>query len=212
VPAMAELDKLRLEYCFASPIVRHVWIDSAALNEELKRQILAHEGESRGQSKSNIGGWHSETGLLEWCGEAGKTLVGRMVELANRATAQLLLAQEVKPSEFGWTLQAWANVSRTADFNKTHTHPGATWSGTYYVDGGDSSGDAENSTLLQLFDPCQGRASSFFPGLLRPSIFVHPVPGLMILFPSYVPHTVFSHRGDRPRISIAFNLRKEPFP
>jgi hypothetical protein len=34
----------------------------------------------------------------------------------------------------------------------------------------------------------------------------------MILFPSYVPHAVPPHQGDRPRISIAFNLRKEPFP
>jgi hypothetical protein len=34
----------------------------------------------------------------------------------------------------------------------------------------------------------------------------------MILFPSYVPHDVLPHRGDCPRISIAFNVRKEPFP
>jgi uncharacterized protein (TIGR02466 family) len=209
---MSELDVVKLDYCFPSPVMRHVWADCAGLNKELRRHILAHERESRGQAKSNIGGWHSETGLLEWCGDAGKTLVGRMVEMANHATTEVMLAQGIKPTEFGWTLQAWANVSRTADFNKTHTHPGATWSGTYYVDAGDSSGDPEKSTLLQLFDPCQGRTSTFFPGLLRPSIFVHPVPGLMILFPSYIPHTVFSHRGDRARISIAFNLRKEPYP
>ena len=209
---MPELDNVKVEYCFPSPVMRHVWRDSAALNEELRRAVLAHETKSQGQSKSNIGGWHSETGLLEWCGEAGKTLVGRMVEMANSATTQVLMAQGVRPPDFGWTLQAWANVSRVADFNKTHTHPGATWSGTYYVDAGDSKGVDDESTLLQLFDPCQGRTATFFPGLLRPSIFVHPVPGLMILFPSYVPHTVFSHRGDRPRISIAFNLRKEPYP
>jgi len=34
----------------------------------------------------------------------------------------------------------------------------------------------------------------------------------MILFPSYVRHPVLPHRGDRPRISIAFNVRREPFP
>jgi hypothetical protein len=34
----------------------------------------------------------------------------------------------------------------------------------------------------------------------------------MVLFPSYVPHAVAPDQGDRPRISIAFNGRKEPFP
>ena len=42
--------------------------------------------------------------------------------------------------------------------------------------------------------------------------FVKPEPGLMVLFPSYLPHMVYVHQGKRPRISIAFNLRKEPFP
>ncbi len=34
----------------------------------------------------------------------------------------------------------------------------------------------------------------------------------MVLFPSYLPHMVVVHQGKRPRISIAFNLRKEPYP
>jgi hypothetical protein len=34
----------------------------------------------------------------------------------------------------------------------------------------------------------------------------------MVLFSSYVPHSVAPHEGERPRISIAFNVRKEPFP
>ena len=35
---------------------------------------------------------------------------------------------------------------------------------------------------------------------------------MMVLFPSYLPHAVLAHQGVRRRISIAFNLRKEPFP
>jgi hypothetical protein len=46
---------------------------------------------------------------------------------------------------------------------------------------------------------------------LEKAIRFRPDPGLMILFPSYVPHAVLPHRGDRERISIAFNVRKEPF-
>jgi hypothetical protein len=31
---------------------------------------------------------------------------------------------------------------------------------------------------------------------------------MMVLFPSYMPHMVFPHQGERQR----FNLCKEPFP
>jgi Putative 2OG-Fe(II) oxygenase len=34
----------------------------------------------------------------------------------------------------------------------------------------------------------------------------------MVLFPSYLPHTVFPHQGAGRRIPIAFNLRDKPFP
>ena len=66
-------------------------------------------------------------------------------------------------------------------------------------------GAAADKTLLR-------RATTFFPAFLPPGIFIRPEPGLMVLFPSYIPHMVFPHRGKRPRISIAFNFRKEPFP
>lgn len=209
---MSELENVRVDYCFPTPVICHIWADSTDLNKELRRIILAHERENPGPSKSNVGGWHSETGLLEWCGNAGKMLVERMGELADHATGQLLMAYGRQPAQFNWVYQAWANVSRAGDFNKTHTHPGATWSGTYYVDPGHAPGNADNSTPLQLIDPYLARDATFFPGLIRTSVFVHPVPGMMILFPSFVPHMVYAHRGERPRISIAFNLRKEPFP
>jgi Putative 2OG-Fe(II) oxygenase len=48
--------------------------------------------------------------------------------------------------------------------------------------------------------------------VLQANYLVQPAPGLTVLFPSYMPHMVFPHQGERERISIAFNLRKEPFP
>jgi uncharacterized protein (TIGR02466 family) len=110
-----------------------------------------------------------------------------------------------------WHLNAWANVNRMADFNQMHTHPGATWSGVYYVDHGEPDEDAEG-TAIHLFDPCASRTNIFFPELSCQAITFRPQPGLMILFPGYVPHTVLPHRGGRPRISIAFNVRRDPFP
>jgi uncharacterized protein (TIGR02466 family) len=209
---MTEPAGLKYTNLFGSPLVARVWEDAASLNDRLRASIFAHETATTGLIKTNAGGWHSETGHLEFCGDAGRQLVRHMYDLADEATRRVLTEYGHHPRPMRWTLQAWVNVNRSGDYNKVHTHPGSTWSGTYYVDPGDPPPDAENGTPIHFFDPCQGRANTFLPPFVSSSILVRPEPGLMILFPSYLPHTVLPHAGSRPRISIAFNLRKEPFP
>jgi uncharacterized protein (TIGR02466 family) len=204
---MSDFSKTRYTNVFATPLVTHRWEDGPDLNPLLRERILVHEAESGGIGKSNRGGWHSETGLLEFCGDPGQRLVRHMHELADEATRRLLAEhrQEIRPIR--WTLSAWANVNRSGDFNMMHVHPGASWSGTYYVDTGDPV-DPERGSSLHLLDPCQGRSLTMPPQVPN-SIFINPKPGLMVLFPSYVPHMVFPHNGNSARISIAFNLCRE---
>ena len=209
---MAELEKATFANLFASPMISHVWSDAAALNEELRTRILAHEKTTSGAAATNVGGWHSEPGQLEFCGEAGRRLVRHMYEMADEATRRVLDDCKLPSRKMRWTLHAWANVNRDGDFNRTHTHAGTTWSGTYYVDTGNPPPEDEFGTPIHFFDPCQGRANTFMPLTVPISILIRPEPGLMIMFPSYLPHMVYPHKGDRPRISIAFNLRREPFP
>ena len=208
---MPELAKARLTNLFATPLMVHVWSDAAELNEELRARICEHQQASTGENKTNIGGWHSETGQLEFCGDAGRRLIRHMYEMTDEATRRILAEFGHAPRPMRWTVHAWVNVNRPGDFNRVHTHPGATWSGTYYVDTGEPD-DPETGTPIQLLDPCQGRANLFLPPLVPSGFMQRPEPGMMILFPSYLPHMVFAHRGSRPRISIAFNACKEPFP
>ena len=208
---MPDFSNTRYANLFPTPLVTHVWEDGPELNPLLREHILAREAESRGVAKSNHGGWHSETGQLEFCGDPGRRLVAHMYELADEATRRVLAGERQDIPPIRWTLSAWVNVNRSGAFNKMHVHPGSTWSGTYYVDTGDPA-DSDTGTQLHLFDPCQGRSTTFLPQWVPASVFIHPKPGLMVLFPSYVPHMVFPHEGSGARISIAFNLRKEPFP
>jgi uncharacterized protein (TIGR02466 family) len=208
---MRELEKARFGSLFPSPILSHVWSDGPELNAELRERILEHARRHPGKELTNIGGWHSETGALEFCGTAGERLIRHMREMTEEATLRLFAEFSQPPRQISWTLSAWANVNRRGDYNQMHTHPGATWSGVYYVDHGESAPDAEG-TAIRLSDPCPPRTNIFFPELSASDVLFPPEPGLMILFPSYVPHAVLPHRGDRPRISVAFNVRKEPFP
>jgi uncharacterized protein (TIGR02466 family) len=208
---MRELEKARSGSLFASPLLAHMWADGPELNGPLRDSILEQARLNPGRDLSNYGGWHSEIGLLEFCGGAGERLIRHMLELVEEATSRLYAEFSRPRTPFNWVLSAWANVNRPGDFNVMHTHPGATWSGVYYVDHGESKPDAEG-TAIGLSDPNSARANLFFPDLSSSNVLFKPEPGLMILFPSYVPHAVPPHRGDRPRISIAFNVRKEPFP
>ncbi len=209
---MPDFSVATFTHLFPTPFMAFVWPDGAELNHELQSRILTHAAQTPGASKTNVGGWHSESGQLDFCGAAGRRLVRHMYEMADEATRRTLTEHGEAPRPVRWTLHAWANVNGPGGFNQVHTHPGATWSGTYYVDPGDPPGDLPGSTPLHFFDPCQGRANTFLPPLAPSSYLVRPEPGLMVLFPSYLPHMVFPHRGSRPRISIAFNLRREPFP
>ena len=207
---VAGLEQIKLANLFPTPFLAHTWPDAAQMNQELGAAILDYERDNPGERKSNIGGWHSPTGKLEFCGDAGRRLIRHMYEMTDEATRRVLAENGQPWRPIRWTLHAWANVNREGDFNRVHTHPGATWSGTYYVDTGEP--EAGDGTPIHLIDPCQGRANTFLPQLVNTTVLQRPEPGLMVLFPSYLPHMVFSHRGGKPRISIAFNMRKEPFP
>jgi uncharacterized protein (TIGR02466 family) len=201
----------RFENLFGSPVLSRVWSDASELNPSLRDAILGHRRQHPGRDLTNFGGWHSAPGTLEFCGDCGRRLVAHMREMIDEATARLFAEFGRAPQATNWIFSAWANVNRHGDFNETHTHPGATWSGVYYVDDGEND-PAAAGTAIHLYDPYPARTNIFFPELSASSITFRPHPGLMLLFPSYVPHAVPPHSGDRPRISVAFNVRRDPFP
>ncbi|HUE65583.1 MAG TPA: putative 2OG-Fe(II) oxygenase [Rhizomicrobium sp.] len=207
---MQDKTDIKFANLFASPLAARVLPDTEQLNQKLVSRIQAHEQDSPGESKTNVGGWHSETGQLEFCGDAGMELIRHIYAMTDEVTQRVLAENNQPWRPMRWTLHAWANVNRPGDFNRVHTHAGSTWSGTYYVDAGDP--DSDEGTPIHLLDPCQGRANTFLSGLVATTFLQRPQAGMLILFPSYVPHMVYAHRGGRPRISIAFNMRKEPYP
>jgi uncharacterized protein (TIGR02466 family) len=196
---------------FGTPVMEYLWPDAAELNPQLRQAIMEHARQHQGTKQTNAGGWHSPNGQLEFCGAAGERLIQHMYDMAAEATGRLYAQNGRAPEKVNWTVVAWANINRRGHYNTIHTHPSATWSGVYYVDRGETNPKTEG-TSIQLYDPNPARTNIFFPDVGSGSFRFRPEPGLMILFPSYVPHDVPPHQGDRPRISIAFNLRREPFP
>lgn len=209
---MPDASTASLELLFATPIMLHTWPDSEALNRTLSELILERERTTTSRSKSNIGGWQSAGDLAEWGGQAGQIVSERVLSMVDQATRQLFARFRVSAS-FAWKLSMWANVNRRGQYNKMHFHPGSTWSGTYYVDAGDPPPvDRPLSGHLGIVSPNHAASMSFFAGEIPHARDIRPESGLMILIPSYLQHTVYPYEGQRPRISIAFNVRKNPYP
>jgi uncharacterized protein (TIGR02466 family) len=116
-----------------------------------------------------------------------------------------------KAVRVNWKTNAWANINRRNHGNEFHTHPGAYWSGTYYVDDGGLGEDASLGGEFEMQDP-RGMYAPLL-GFAVPggqsagaSELIRPHAGQLVLFPSWLPHAVRPYRGDRERISVAFNF------
>jgi len=196
---------------FATPIILGTVPDAQALSAELRRVILERERTTPGVEHSNLGGWQSDTDFTEWCGPAGRRLLDGASAIATRLTCDRL----GKPVAVSWRTNAWANINRRDHGNEFHTHPGSFWSGTYYVDDGGIGDDPALGGEFEMQDPRGVAPAMYAPHLafavpggqsVGASELIRPRSGMLVLFPAWLSHAVRPYRGQRERISVAFNL------
>lgn len=204
-----EVLKGRVAKAFSTPIGAYLWPESDALNAALTEQIRARKDQTAGQTRSNVGGWHSDGDLTEWGGEAVAVLRQRMLRMAAEVTGQTL--RGAQQTRVNFAVSAWANVSRDGNYNAVHAHSGAHWSGVYYVASGEPVGDNPRNGLIEFIDPRGGAAMLRPPaGTFEETQMVAPRPGLMLIFPGWLKHFVHPFQGRGERISIAFNVTLGP--
>ena len=204
---------------FETPLVVSELPDAAALNIELKRLILAKRDSDPGIRVSNVGGWHSETDLLTWTGEAGRRVVAHMIDLCWQHSVDTSVKDGAPPG-FHWATDAWANVSGPGAINHFHYHTGAYWSAVYYVDDGYDGGDGKGlGGELVLRDPRLPGIKMHAPAVRfklangkphQGERNIRPRAGHMLMFPSWLEHGVAPYAGEGLRISIAINATVRP--
>ncbi|MEA2725288.1 MAG: hypothetical protein QOH59_3059 [Gemmatimonadales bacterium] len=190
----------QVEHMFTTPVFWCVLKGVDALNAELRDLILAREGATASMVKSNQGGWQSPNEFFRWGGAAVGTLE-RIARRAVEAASAKVVPQNLRVE---FHLSSWAAVNRKGHYNSTHVHPMATWSGVYYVDAGDEPPEVPGA-VLEFAHPVGASVMTFFPGVLPSARIVRPESGMIILFPSYLQHSVRMYTGERPRICVPFN-------
>jgi uncharacterized protein (TIGR02466 family) len=102
--------------------------------------------------------------------------------------------------------EAWLNINDSRQcMNTEHVH-GDVFSGVFYVQTPEGSGKLSiaNPGINRMWGGCQ--LASLKNQFTGETIRIEPVEGNIILFPSYVPHSVETNDHDEERISISFNI------
>jgi uncharacterized protein (TIGR02466 family) len=202
---------------FATPLVMFDVPDAAVLNKELRAVIEEREKSHPSTRKTNVGGWQSSVDMDRWGGPPAIKLLAYARSVANRMTTDIegKTGNGPYPGHFAvtWLGSMWANINRDGHRNEFHSHPGAFWSGVYYVDDGGIGADPSLGGELEFMDPrgplpvMNAPHLRFAGGLTAGTTEkLQPKAGRMVIFPAWLLHQVRPYHGTAERISIAFNL------
>ena len=150
--------------------------------------------------KSNFKGWHSKNFDLK--DDEPKNFIENIKLNINNAINDMgwdLQTQEVKISNM------WAIINTKGSLNQKHHHSNSDLSAAYYVSAEKNCGD------IVFYDPRPARIYKHpiakNPNTLNATInSISPEAGMLVLFPSYLEHSVNPNLSDNKRIVISFNL------
>jgi hypothetical protein len=97
-----------------------------------------------------------------------------------------------------WTIQQFEG-----DYQEMHSHPGGHLSGNIYISAPELANNSQPSDSQILFKlPFTKDVSKF---IMNDTWKYKPTPGTVIIFPSYLPHTVYPWKGSGNRTVLAFD-------
>lgn len=125
-----------------------------------------------------------------------------LFEAITAVLVELSGAEDVPPSRRPVIESAWSNVEGKGDFVRVHMHPWSAWSGVYYAQVDERTGD------IFFEDPRPAQKALSWPharGENRGLVQFRPRPGMLVVFPSWLEHYTDPSRSERERVCVAFN-------
>ena len=187
------------EYFFPTIIYIKDLPNPEGLNSYLEKHIIEWSNQDKGVNKTNVNGWHSQTDMNHR--KEYEPLIKELFTMQNEVTQEEHLDIKAKLGNM------WANINPPGGYNQSHLHPNSLFSGAYYVKA------QSNSGRLSLMDPRPGvqqvmptRKPGKLPRELWRETYYNPVPGRIIIFPSWMWHKVEPNKSNDIRISVSFNF------
>jgi uncharacterized protein (TIGR02466 family) len=112
----------------------------------------------------------------------------------------------------------WFQIQNGQAFHDVHTHGNCSWSGVYYAQIDTAERRHQHPALGKLngvtrfYGPyTQYQAGAYMDMgnsyLQNNSIDIQPEEGMLVLFPTYLPHKAMAYEGDKDRIIVSFNVQ-----
>lgn len=199
---------------FATPVSMYESSsDMDAVNRDVTARLVAESVSVPSISRSNVGGWHSQTDFALRPDASFRALIQYIVMRVRETMGRLAKESDQGLPAMRMGVHAWAMVMRNGDYTIPHDHANAHWSTVYYPDAGDADEAIHpDSGLLALVDPRHGGLP--IPGLdlLGKTFTARPSTGRLLVFPGWVLHYVNAYRGTRPRVAVSCNVTFELAP
>ncbi|MEE4660625.1 MAG: putative 2OG-Fe(II) oxygenase [Halieaceae bacterium] len=202
---------------WATPMVRKT-TGRHDLAEALREVILANETPDKAHPNppqdSHSALFESNFDFLSWqepAVQAFKPWFYHEVGLVVQATTGF---SNEKMNQLRFGCHCWFHITRAGGYFPPHNHAMASWSAIFAVDPGDEQIDNEHeSGRVTFFDPRFG-ANMYLDAANRAwdpvtnfnSKRFRLEPTDLVVFPSYLMHSIEPYHGERPRITIAANF------
>ena len=171
------------------------------INEEIYQYIKNNQSiDEKGISKSNVKGWHSKDfNLHDKVPQDFIKLISPKIEEVIKDMNWDNDKQLIKINNM------WSIINIGGSTNLRHQHGNSTISGAYYVRAPKNCGD------IVFYDPRPAPVYSY-PNSNEPNYLnaqvnsITPTEGGLVLFPSYLDHSVNANLSEKERIVISFNI------
>ena len=172
------------------------------VNEQMYDYIKSEQSKDQaGINKSNIKGWHSKDFNLN------EDEPQKFISFILPAIEQVMIDMNwEKQKQTAKINNMWAIINTGGAANLRHQHGNSTISGAYYVRAPKNSGD------IVFYDPRPAPVYSH-PNVTNPNLLnaqvngVSPKEGALVLFPSFLDHSVNENLSHDERIVISFNIK-----
>lgn len=190
-----------LNLFFSTPVWTSTIKNHSSINVEIEKYIKSIESyDVEGLQKSNLKGWHSPNFDLK-----SREVINYVNSVSPNINEALV--------DMGWDIKnqnveiqsMWSIINRSGAANSRHIHGNCFISAAYYVRAPKDCGDI-------IFHDPRSEPTYFHPRVSAPNklntniIRITPKEGLLILFPSYIYHSVDANKSNQERTVISFNI------
>ncbi len=171
------------------------------INEQMYKFIkYLQSKDQKGINKSNVNGWHSKDFNLQ------DSEPKEFISLISPSIEKVINDMNwEKNNQVVNINNMWAIINTGGAANLRHQHGNSTISGAYYVRAPKNSGD------IVFYDPRPAPVFTYpkavDPNLLNAQVNgISPKEGALVLFPSYLDHSVNENLSKEERIVVSFNI------